>query len=314
VLETNSYGMKKFIAVILIWNLNASFGQNLVPNSGFENLVSCPSNDGQIVKALPWYNPNANTPDLFNNCATSSMAWVPTNFAGTQSAHDGFGYSGVTTYYGDPNSRDYIGVQLNSPLAAGVLYYVEFFVSLAEVSSHSSDGIGVYLSSTKPMSSTLYNLPYSPQIKQIDGVTIDSDSTWTKISGTFTASGGEEYITIGNFYPDSLTTTSVINQPGTWAYYYIDDVTVIADSLVAVNKEPNVEIGFYPNPIKDNLSISGLKGPTELSLYSLHGDLLQNFSINDGDLLNMSSLQPGYYLINLQNKTQHFVTRVVKIE
>ena len=57
---------------------------------------------------------------------------------------------------------------------------------------------------------------------------------WMKIEGSFIATGNEKYITIGNFFPDSLSDIGFFGTPTSWgAYYYIDDVSVIDMSLPA---------------------------------------------------------------------------------
>ena len=50
---------------------------------------------------------------------------------------------------------------------------------------------------------------------------------WVKISGIYTAHGGEQYITIGNFKLDTQTDTLRVNTLGDYTAYYIDDVSVI---------------------------------------------------------------------------------------
>lgn len=55
-------------------------------------------------------------------------------------------------------------------------------------------------------------------------IIVDTDN-WIKISGTFTANGGEEYITIGNFSPEKATPFKVVKEKRDQsAYYFIDDV------------------------------------------------------------------------------------------
>jgi hypothetical protein len=90
-----------------------------------------------------------------------------------------------------------------------------------------------------------------------------SDTTqWTEIQGCFTANGGEQYITIGNFTSnfntDTLNTnsTNLVSGREGVSYYYIDDVTLIDQSTVGINEldeENNFEI--YPNPTNSILNI-----------------------------------------------------------
>jgi len=60
--------------------------QNLVDNYSFEILTNCPSNYGGQGPTIapPWWAPTHGTPDIFNDCATSSLVDVPDNLWGTQ--------------------------------------------------------------------------------------------------------------------------------------------------------------------------------------------------------------------------------------
>ncbi|HTF03500.1 MAG TPA: T9SS type A sorting domain-containing protein [Bacteroidia bacterium] len=74
---------------------------------------------------------------------------------------------------------------------------------------------------------------------------ITQSNGWTQVTGTFTATGGEQYITIGSFVsyassgvsvhtPDSMTSYTP-----TCAYYFIDDVSVKEEPLITVTSNPN---------------------------------------------------------------------------
>ena len=56
------------------------------------------------------------------------------------------------------------------------------------------------------------------------------DSTnWVQISGIFVAAGGEDHVTIGNFFDSAGTQRTLVGTPTGGidaAYYYIDDVSV----------------------------------------------------------------------------------------
>ena len=66
----------------------------------------------------------------------------------------------------------------------------------------------------------------TPQV--VTNNVVDSKTEWTKISGTFTAQGGEQYLTIGVFNkPASSKAVSGGNGTnGIRAYYFVDGVSI----------------------------------------------------------------------------------------
>ncbi len=239
--------MKQITAgIILIATTHITiYAQNLVPNPSFETYSSCPFDLSQLSFATSWVSPTAASPDYMNacnsgNCASLNQVDVPNSIFGAQAALTGNAYAGVITY-NDPASfpeyREYIQTQLVSNLIAGVTYAVQFYASCAEGPCDPmglSNGLGAYLSVTAPSSASYMSLPYTPQV--FSAGTINSTTTWTLISGTFVAAGGERYITIGNFNDDAATTVG--NGPITptkfAAYYFIDDVSVIAQPSLSI--------------------------------------------------------------------------------
>src|SRR5690242_11927178 len=88
--------------------------QNLVPNSSFEIYSSCPTNEGQVDRAIPWFNPTGNNPDYCNACYVGPSPVpvdVPDNFFGHQFARTGVAYMDIAVY-STGNSREYIEVKL----------------------------------------------------------------------------------------------------------------------------------------------------------------------------------------------------------
>jgi hypothetical protein len=99
-------------------------------------------------------------------------------------------------------------------------------------------------------------------IPQVENTTILSDSLgWTKISGVFTATGGENILTIGNFRDDTSTNSMFVkNSPAFPAsYYYIDDVSVEE----VLNADAGGDQWFLPG---DSLQLGN--NPTENASYS----------------------------------------------
>jgi hypothetical protein len=206
---------------------------NLASNGQFEAYSTCPSSLSQLNLAAPWFQPTLGTSDYYNACATpSSGASVPVNYFGIQNAFSGQGYGGanVYSYYGDftTSSREYIEAPLTAPLVAGQPYLVSFRVSLADASAFAISEIGAQFTVGPLTDYTISScLSGTPQIVNPSANILSSTNNWMLVQGTFVASGGENYITLGNFLGDQNTTAISINtNNSSYSYYYYDDVTV----------------------------------------------------------------------------------------
>ena len=206
--------------------------QNLVPNGDFETYTLCPTfyNTGGPLECKPWFRATGGTPDYFNACHSSGIVGVPNNICGIQPAHSGDAYLGTMLYYtiiGD--YREYPEVKLTSPLIAGTTYVVSFWYSLSGYSC-TSDRLGVVLNNVQVTVPSIYTtLPYTPQL-ELDDVPINN-AEWKLFSKCYVADGGEQYIVIGNFYPDAQTNFGTGCPPingYTGSYLYIDDVSIQA--------------------------------------------------------------------------------------
>jgi len=216
-------------------------GANLVPNPQFESYSYCPWFFSQVPAAAPWFNPSVATPDYFNACTSFPFVSTPTNMGGSQSPWSGQAYAGAFVYsrYGTnppPGYREYLETPLLAPLVAGMTYQVSFRVNLADYSGWAVAEIGAHLSSGQVVSNSsqaVMNL--IPQVVNPSTNLLTSTNSWTLVQGTFTAVGGEDHITLGNFRSDALTTAVLhlgSNSPSPsfvdYAYYYYEDVSVVA--------------------------------------------------------------------------------------
>lgn len=243
---------------IILFSVPVGAQVNLVPNPGFDSLLSCPTNAAQVYNAPPWIDPTMGSSDLLNSCSSNSLSSVPVNSMGYQLPYNGSGYAGVVTYVDNSccvNHREYIQTSLTSSLQVGKTYCVSFRASWADSVKGVTDGLGAFFSST-PVSCAGCFLPYTAQINNPQGHLLNDGNQWEIISGTFVAQGGERYITIGNFSPDSQTTFQTVNVNAFYiiAYYYIDDVSVIeisscqAGSDIAICPGDSAFLGIAPVP------------------------------------------------------------------
>jgi gliding motility-associated-like protein len=218
--------------LLLLITVNSSFSQvnNLVPNPSFEDYTSCPTSQGDIYKASGWFNGCYWNPDYYNSCANfnNPTFGTPINQANNfQIPKTGVAYAGIHIYSGGNNLREYIAIKLIITLIKERNFCMKFFTSFG-ATSHAMDLIGTYFSKDSIICNNGNLFNKTPQICNPYGNVLIDTLNWMKISGNFISTGGEKYLYIGDFYPDSQNTIDPfnLNFPNTISYYYIDDVSV----------------------------------------------------------------------------------------
>lgn len=246
--------MKLSIVLSALFLVNCLWSQNLVSNSNFETFTSCPIGPGEITNVTGWSNPDTATADYFNQCNNGVFPFpslsVPSNIMGYQQARSGNGYAGIIcnevinippfpSFVDD--YREYIQIQLSSPLVAGEEYEVEFYFSLSNASTHYVEELGAYFSNSITNLQQSTALSFVPQVS-ISGTPLNDTTTWVQFRQNFTAVGGEQYMIIGNFNDPNNTTSgttgvaSNIATGGDHAYYYIEDVSVRTATCFEIEK------------------------------------------------------------------------------
>ncbi len=306
--------MRVIVLFLLGVTINA---QNLVPNPSFENYNLCPDFLHQINRVDSWNNliNHYGTPDFFHACSLTPVSWVPINNQGSQPAVSGNGYVGIITYQ-DAVFREYIQAQLISPLTAGQTYFVSFYVSCAENGKYASNNIGAIVT-TNPVNGN-GTASYLNLVPHVWSQTVISSTTeWTLISGTYIASGGEQYITIGNFFNDAATQKVVTNPNATsifnLAYYYVDQVTV-STSLMGNNQFNTKKVIITPNPVDDEFTFTNEEYDeiTQIELYNQYSKI-KDFDLTD-NRYNIKELPSGiYYLLVTYKSKESSSTKLIKL-
>jgi hypothetical protein len=277
--------------------------QNLVPNGDFELYTSCPTAEAQIDSALFWTNPASyGTPDYFNTCApVSSWVNVPDAAFGYQNAQSGDAFAGIFVYVDAFQSgREYIGTSLTSPLSPNTCYFFEMYLSSADNLKFSSDNIGVYFSTTVISMHDTMPMTFAPQISNPQGVFIDTIN-WRHFADTYWASGGEQFIVIGNFAPVGAVNTIVQNplSQDARAYFYIDNI-LLTPCVNIMDVETNYKISIHPNPFSEKLTIkSEMNYPFEFGLYDVLGNVYHMTKSNNNIEIDTRSLSSGVYFYKL---------------
>ena len=211
---------------------------NLVPNPGFEinhSIGQCPSDT-----SLDYYSPDywdavgLGSSDylIVNTCSLSNG--VPLNPWGYQNAFEGTAYMhfGVVGDTSVPVYREYVQTPLISALVTGHKYCFSAMVSLSDSTLRATDDLGAYFSSI--LYTQLYgeNIPVTPQVQNPQGRFLVDKYGWMLISGSFYATGTENYLIIGNFLDEYHTDWLAVSPCGShevWymiGSYYIDMVSL----------------------------------------------------------------------------------------
>src|SRR5690606_17962001 len=249
-----------------IFFCNLSLAQNLVPNRDFESINSFPSalstisysNDySNFPSVASWTNPvKQSSPDYLNGCATGTVA-TPNSVFGYQLPHSGAGYAGIVAFQGQFNGgtlsydyREYLQTQLLQPLKTGRQYCVSFYVSPTispnfTLNNIAIDDIGINFSAQRPVDTINRYISLPCHIQNTKGNYLADTAKWYKISGIYTASGGEQWLTLGSFKqnapPAFVPLFPASPNPNflSWTYLFIDDVSVSeitpSDTLISAS-------------------------------------------------------------------------------
>ncbi len=249
--------------------------ENQVPNYSFETYSACPTSDDQLSNTTNWYSCNTESPDYYNSCQLIPYTFgVPLTKHGYQHARTGDAFTGICVYGNTiPVHREYLQVQLTTSLKEDTDYNITFYVNLANDASIAITQLGAYISNSAVSGTTSAALAYIPQIVSTAGNYLTDTAKWIKISGTYTASGGEKFITIGNFKTDSLTDTlALVPLPAlALSYYFIDDVSITQSD--STSEPSNV---FTPNEdgFNDDWIIRNLPANSQVKIFNRWGVLV----------------------------------------
>lgn len=222
---------------------------NLVPNPSFEQFAAPPL--GWFYKGAHftrlvryWSAPTIASPDAFGPRVIVPTHWKDRGF-GEMPPFNGKAMVGITVYGckdGKPHCREYIQVPLSTPMKPGESYQLSFKAAHLP-KSLAIDKLGMALVEGKINEGTDKLLDLPPAMIAYDLLELP-DEEWHNVSETFEADKAYTHLIIGNFFPDSLTTTfSSCEDYLNYAYYYIDQVKVTPLSVPINLLEIFIEVG-----------------------------------------------------------------------
>ena len=238
--------------VLILFLLIQCFGnaQNLIPNPGFEETSGCPGASVWLRHTDHWYNlPNHNgsADQYYGDCDYNGII---NPMAPNQRPFEGQGYGGGFCFYGQYDQGEYLCIELNESMMKDSVYYIEFYVLPSPKYPNFIDSYGAHFSVAAPTGNgngLKTQTQFEEHIGNPRGQLIKDTINWTKISGLYTAKGGEKYMTLGNFRNTAQTKYLSYDRNNHTnihsAYFFVDGVGVKLDDghpfEWEINEQPN---------------------------------------------------------------------------
>ena len=131
-----------------------------------------------------------------------------------------------------------------------------------------------------------------------------------KVNGT----GGQvAYLTLNNT-TNNQDFADLINFPVSsiqfnYEYQIIQRNSIVTKdtSILAVDDSSKDAVKIYPNPVKNQLSISGISKVEKFEIFSIDGKLIKKGSISSGKPVDVTSISKGIYIFKIDGKSIKFV-------
>ena len=227
---------KLYITLIVTYFFHYySNGQNLIPNSGFEDNSGFPVAPGQWSLCNDWNNVNNyqwfqwpyGSPDYVHVKGEGGLK-LPFSTFGETYPNGGEAAMGFVLWAdGIKNYREYLSTKLVRPLQIGGRYQIEFYLTNGIQTLRGGSGIenfGINFSKEPLYQEEHEVIEVEPQL-EFDSIYFDTD--WNKITMEFIANENFGVVTFGNFRDDSNTIYQEYSEVGfKSAYYFIDDISI----------------------------------------------------------------------------------------
>lgn len=187
--------------------------KNLVPNGSFEKSKN---KSPFITAATPWK--GINTVDYYR-------LPYPADSSKYRGARTGKCYVGLRF---QSDYKEFIHVKLTEALKKGQNYEFEMYLRVASWSTVTLRSMGVHFSKSGFRLSDDLTEQNGIEARDKTGLA-EEEGNWFKISGTYTAHGGEKIMTIGNF---AVKVKRDMEKPHFFffgfreAYYFVDDISL----------------------------------------------------------------------------------------
>ncbi len=239
-----------FLLIVLFWAITTGFAQNLVKNPSFEEHSCLPKEMSNFHCVNYWKSVKGVDLNFYYHAdappRSEGLVWFkPPTFGGYLYQEPRTGDAIISICVSNLLQQSYYIVQgmLTESLKAGHKYHAELYVNLADDCPQTSSSFQICFSDSMfpSMVSMSYYHNLRPQVANSDTNFITDKVGWTKISGTFTASGGERFFALGNFKPKPILHGGA-PEDSKFVYFFVDDVSVteVRDSFIIEPDKPLV--------------------------------------------------------------------------
>jgi hypothetical protein len=211
--------------------------------------------------------------------------------------------------------RNYIQSKLKTTLVNSKKYVISYWVSLGDTFRIANNSIGLlFTTDSFNFSSNGLNFIINqvPQTQNNVNNSLTNKTDWTLVTDTFTANGTEHWITIGNFFNDSLSNSVILDSNCTIngfkcaSYYYIDDVSVeLVDEtgLSPTSAMQSLAFKVMPNPSNGSFALEGNNNNVlNVSIQNTAGAILYNKNMqpqNKQVKIDDAALAKGIYFVKV---------------
>lgn len=228
------------LIITTFFYLHIGFGQNLIPNSGFENCRKLGekwifTREEFEVSIKNWSCPNDGSPDILLDMAIPNMRPVRQNLnLNNYLPNTGRIMLGIKTWGCEQNylhCKEYIQIGLRQPLLEGEKYFFSVYLRHVSNSVQSFD-LGFVLSDTvvnKTEGEHLYDL----NSYELDNQPGGNDTTsWQQYTYRFTAENPARFFLFGNFKADTLCVANSSSAKTPYTYWLIDDISLVVQKEI----------------------------------------------------------------------------------
>jgi OOP family OmpA-OmpF porin len=227
--------LKKLNLFIFLFIPVAIQAQNLLPNAGFEEVNVCCENS-KMCCPKGWFKTN------FSKYTTTSYP--------RPGMKESLAVEVTGAAIGGNNYRTYIQAPVLCPLMPGTTYTLSMYVqpkqfALDELEAYFSDTFVVTFSDSRLI------VPYQVVFKN-ERSFIGKKNKWQKIEASYTATGNEKFVVIGNFKVDSLLHWKRLSRSSEMCMYGIDSVSLTSQSDSAECDIQEMEAIYYRETRRHN--------------------------------------------------------------